>query len=62
MSDTRGLLSPVEAAKWLTVHRTTLYKLPIPYVKIGKRRAYRVADLELYANLNMNRPPLKRAS
>jgi hypothetical protein len=57
-----GLLKPNDAAKWLTVHRTTLYRLPIPYVMIGKRRAYRVSDLELYAALNLNRPALRRAS
>jgi hypothetical protein len=61
MADT-GLLKPTEAAKWLTVHRSTLYRLPVPYVMIGKRRAYRVEDLETFASLNLNRPPLRKAS
>lgn len=61
MSET-GLLTVKQAAAWLTVHRATLYRLPIPYVTIGKRRAYRVSDLELYAHLNTNKPALKRAS
>jgi hypothetical protein len=57
-----GLLSVTKAAEWLTVHRSTLYRLPVPYVMIGKRRAYRVSDLELYAALNLNRPALRKAS
>jgi hypothetical protein len=61
MADT-GLLKPTEAAKWLTVHRSTLYRLPVPYVMIGKRRAYRVEDLQTFASLNLNRPPLRKAS
>jgi hypothetical protein len=57
-----GLLNVTKAAEWLTVHRSTLYRLPVPYVMIGKRRAYRMSDLELYAALNLNRPALRKAS
>lgn len=66
MSDTRtrneALLSHNEAARWLKMHRATLYKRPIPYVMDGGRRKYRPEDLQLYAALNLNRPPLRRAS
>jgi excisionase family DNA binding protein len=55
-------MTPIEAAKYLTVSRSTLYTLPIRYSKVGSRRVYRQSDLDAYLDLNSNREPVRRAS
>ena len=37
-----------DACKMLSIGRTTLFSLDIPYVKINSVRLYKVADLEAY--------------
>lgn len=37
-----------EACKMLSIGRTTLLELDIPYIKINSIRLYKVADLEAY--------------
>lgn len=37
-----------EACKMLSIGRTTLFSLDIPYVKLNSVRLYKVADLEAY--------------
>ncbi len=37
-----------EACKMLSIGRSSLYKLDIPYVKLCNCRIYRIADLEAY--------------
>jgi excisionase family DNA binding protein len=52
-------MTPKEAAKYLTVSRSTLYTLPIRYSKVGGRRVYRRTDLDAYLDLTSNRVPVK---
>ena len=46
----RKLLSVrvADACKMLSIGRTTLFSLDIPYIKINSMRLYKVADLEAY--------------
>lgn len=37
-----------DACKMLSISRSTLFNLDIPYVKINSMRLYKVADLEAY--------------
>ena len=37
-----------EACEMLSIGRTTLFSLDIPYIKINSMRLYKVADLEAY--------------
>ena len=39
-----------EACQLLSIGRTSLYKLDIPYSKINGVRVYQIKDLELYLN------------
>lgn len=57
-------MTPKDAAKYLTVARSTLYTLPIRYSKVGGRRVYRQSDLDAYLDLTSTRKPLplRRAS
>lgn len=57
MSD--GLMTPKQAAAWLNVSLRTLYNLPIRHVKIGRLRRYDPRDLQLYADLNGDRTPVR---
>jgi excisionase family DNA binding protein len=42
------LLTVAELARRLRIARTTVYRLPIPYVIVGSRRRYRADDVERY--------------
>jgi hypothetical protein len=42
-----------DACKMLSIGRTTLFKLGIPYIKINSMRLYKVADLEAYLEAHM---------
>ena len=44
------LLSVQEAADYLGMSEAWLYASGIPCVKLGRRRLYRTADLDGYAN------------
>ena len=37
-----------DACKMLSIGRTTLFSLDIPYIKINSMRLYKVEDLEAY--------------
>lgn len=54
-----GLLTPKEAADWLSVSLRTLYNLPIRRIKLGKCTRYDPQDLQQFADLNGTRPPLR---
>lgn len=51
LSDT-GLLTVVEAAKWLSVGRTSVYQLMdsgrLPYIRVLTQRRIDIADLKAY--------------
>ena len=42
-----------DACKMLSIGRTTLFKLGIPYIKINSMRLYKVAALEAYLEAHM---------
>lgn len=54
-----GLLTPKQAADWLSVSLRTLYNLPIRRIKLGKCTRYDPQDLQQFADLNGTRPPLR---
>lgn len=56
---TNGLLKSSEAAEWLKISLRTLANLDIRRVKIGKCVRYDVRDLQLYADLHGDRPPVR---
>lgn len=37
-----------DVCKMLSIGRTTLFSLPIPYIKLNRIRLYKVEDLEAY--------------
>jgi len=57
-----GLLTPREAASWLSVSLRELYVLDLRYVKIGRSRRYDLRDLQQFADLNGDRPRLERSA
>ena len=42
-----------DACAMLSISRTTLYTLDIPYIKINSVRLYKVADLEAYLEAHL---------
>ncbi len=52
-------MTPTEAAKYLTISRSTLYLLPIRFSKVRGRRVYRQSDLDAYLDITSNRTPVK---
>ena len=43
-----------DACKMLSIGRTTLFSLDIPFVKINRIRLYRIEDLEAYLEAHLN--------
>ncbi|MCR5064007.1 MAG: helix-turn-helix domain-containing protein [Treponema sp.] len=43
-----------DACKMLSIGRTTLFSLDIPFVKINRIRLYRIKDLEAYLEAHLN--------
>ena len=41
-----------DACKMLSIGRTTLFSLDIPYIKINSMRLYKVEDLEAYLDVH----------
>jgi excisionase family DNA binding protein len=41
----KALLTASEAAEFLRINRTHLYRLSLPYVLVGKRRRWRLEDI-----------------
>ena len=44
-----GLMSVTDVAEYLRIGRSTVYTLPIPVVRIRRRRLYRREDVVAYA-------------
>lgn len=44
-----GLMSVIDVARFLGVGRSTVYALPIPIVRIGRRRLYQREDVAAFA-------------
>lgn len=47
---TDRLLSGDEAASFLGMSRAWLYRSAVPFVKLGRRRLYRTADLRAFVS------------
>lgn len=56
------LLTPKQAAQYLSISLRALYNLPVRKIKIGRSARYEKSDLDLFIALNATRQPLKRAS
>jgi excisionase family DNA binding protein len=55
MQKNKDLLSVEQAAQYIGVHRVTLFKwlregIAPPRIKIGKRKKFRLVDLDKYKN------------
>ena len=48
MEKQRLCVRVADACRMLSIGRTTLFSLDIPYIKINSARLYKVADLEAY--------------
>jgi len=51
---THGLLSHRQAAEYLGMSEGWLYGSGIPFVKLGRRRLYRLEDLKRFVELNIS--------
>ena len=51
-----------DACKLLSIGRTTLFSLSIPYVKVNRVRLYKVKDLEAYLNAHTVRKGQKEGT
>lgn len=48
MENKRLCVRVAEACEMLSIGRTTLFSLDIPYIKINSMRLYKVEDIEAY--------------
>lgn len=48
------LMSVKETAAYLNVSESYLYQCQVPYVRIGKRRLYRLSDLNSFIEQNLS--------
>lgn len=51
-----------DVARYLGVHRATVYRLPLRFSVVGRSRRYDPLDVRQYLALNASRPALGRAS